>query len=32
MANLTWARAFGLAIERPGSVDFKFFEDKFEKK
>jgi len=31
MANLCWARALGLPIERPGSVDFKFFE-KFEDK
>ena len=29
MANLVWARAFGLPIERPGSITLKWVEAKF---
>ena len=29
MANLIWARAFGLPIERPGSITLRWIEDKF---
>ncbi|EGR34195.1 mitochondrial citrate synthase, putative [Ichthyophthirius multifiliis] len=29
MANLIWSRAFGLPIERPGSVDLQWFKDKY---
>jgi citrate synthase len=29
MANLNWSRALGLPIERPGSVDFKWFHTRF---
>ncbi|KAM3139549.1 hypothetical protein pb186bvf_008385 [Paramecium bursaria] len=29
MSNLIWARAFGLPIERPGSITLKWIEDKF---
>lgn len=29
MANLVWARAFGLPIERPGSITMRWIEDKF---
>jgi citrate synthase len=29
MANLVWSRAFGLPIERPGSVTLRWIEEKF---
>lgn len=29
MANNIWARAYGLPIERPGSVDIRWIKDKF---
>ena len=29
MANLVWARAFGLPIERPGSITLKWIEAKY---
>lgn len=29
MSNLIWARAFGLPIERPGSITLRWIEDKF---
>jgi citrate synthase len=30
--HLVWARAFGLPIERPGSFDMNYFEERFGKK
>ena len=29
MANLIWSRAFGLPIERPGSVTLRWIEEKY---
>lgn len=29
LSNLVWSRAFGLPIERPGSVSMKWVNDKF---
>ncbi len=29
--NLVWDRAFGLAIERPGSIDMAWIEKKYKK-
>lgn len=29
LANLVWSRAFGLPIERPGSITLRWIEEKF---
>ena len=29
LANLVWSRAYGLPIERPGSITLRWIEDKF---
>lgn len=31
MSSLIWSRAFGLPIERPGSITLQWIEDKFGK-